>query len=327
MKILGTSIYFPKHRFDAAATAAKLGADAAWIEQASGVRERFFAIDETASAMGAKAAHQALAAAGLEPRDVDAIVGVSGTAEQAIPCTAALIQRAMGLGDSGIPAFDVNSTCLSFVVGLGLVADAIAAGRYRRVLMIASERASAGIDWSDKESACLIGDGAAAVVVGAKEPGDRSKLVCSRLETYASGADLCRIEGGGSKHHPRIYAEDTAHLFHFQMNGRAVFKLAAQMLPDFVGRLLAPAKLRMSDIALVIPHQASGAALELVRRRLDLEDERFLQVIASRGNTVGASIPMALHTAIETGRLQRGQSCLLLGTSAGFSVGGLVFVY
>ena len=329
--IRSTGRYVPPTVVTAAARDRKLQLPAGTVARESGVLERRWAQGEPASSMGAKAAQAALAAAGLRPGDVDVIVGASGTAEQAIPGNAALIQRALGLQDSGIPAFDVGSTCLSFLTALDVVASLVETGRYRRALVVSADVASVGLDWRARESAMILGDGAAAAIVEAATPDAPGEILACELATWSAGADLTRIRGGGSGHHPREHAGDLASYADefclFEMDGRAVFKRSAATLPPFLEGMLAKAGLRLDAIDLVIPHQASPGALELMRRRLGLAPERWMTIAQDLGNTVAASIPLALDAAIAQGRLRRGDTALLLGTSAGFSVGALAFRY
>lgn len=331
VRIVSTGKYLPPNPVTGADLEARMGLEPGWVERRSGVAVRYFAEGETASQMGAKAAERALAAAGLAYEDLDAIVGASGTQEQAIPCGAALVQRALGKGGSGTPAFDVNSTCLSFVTALDTVSYLVAAGRYRRVLLVSSEIASVALDWRERESATILGDGAAAVIVERAGPEDPARIVCARMETLGDHAELTQTRGGGTKHHPRGFAGDLAAYCEeyclFEMDGKGVFKLSASVLPGFVARALADGGLTMDDLDLVIPHQASPAALWLMQRRLGVPAEKWMVIAHDHGNTVAASIPLALHEAVAQGRLRRGMRVMLLGTSAGFSMGALVLDY
>jgi 3-oxoacyl-[acyl-carrier-protein] synthase-3 len=331
VKILGTGRYLPTNAISAAELGARLGLEQGWVESRSGVLTRYFVQDETSSHMGAMAAEAALRDAGLDFADIDCLICTSGAPEQVIPCTAALIQKALGQADSGVPCFDVNSTCLSFLTGLDTLSYLVAAGRYRRVLIVAPEIASVALNWQDRESATIFGDAAAAVIIGQAGPDEASCILASRQETYSSGAHLTQARGGGTKHHPRQYPGTleayTDEYCLFEMDGKAVFKLSAQVLPGFVERTLGPVGLTLDDIDLVVPHQASMTALGLVQRRLGLSDERWMVIAPEFGNTIAASIPLALHEAIQRGRARRGDKLLLLGTSAGFSVGALALVY
>lgn len=326
VKILSTGKYLPKQKVTAQALAEKIGVSRDWIEKKSGVMVRYFVADETASQMGAYAAKEALDAANLSIQNIDCIVCASTVPEQGIPCTAVLIQRHLGLGGSGIPAFDINATCLSFVTALDTLSYLIDAGRYNRVLLVSSEMATIALNWADHESCTLFGDGAAAVIVEKSAPGDASAILTSRIETYSDGSEFSRCLGGGSKHHPREYAAHPDY-FLFEMDGRAVYRMASKILPDFVQRLFRPLGLTMADMQLVIPHQANLMAMRLISKQLQIPPEALMVIAHNHGNTMAASMPMALHEAIGQGKLRRGDRTLLLGTAAGLAVGGMVLDY
>jgi 3-oxoacyl-[acyl-carrier-protein] synthase III len=325
--MLGIGTYLPQNIVSAEEINRRAGLSPGWTETHSGVLTRHFVADETASWMGARAVERALADAGLALHEVDCIVCTSGTMEQPIPCTAALIQEQLGAAARGIPSFDINSTCLSFLTGLDTLSYLVAAGRYQHVVLVASEIASLGLDWEDPESCSILGDGAAAVVIGQPDEQESSRILTARMETYAAGAHLAEIRGGGSALHGRHYTEATRDNYLFHMEGKAVFRMASEILPAFIERLFTPAKLAWADFDLVIPHQASLAALQLTRRRLGIPEERFLMHAEKVGNTIAASIPMGLFFAREQNRLHRGDRILLLGTSAGFSVGAVALEF
>lgn len=331
IRIRSLGRYLPARVVTAAELDERLGLPTGTVAAESGVLERRFVEDELASTMGARAAREALDRAGLTLEDCDLILGACGTPEQAIPCNAALIQRALGGERSGIPAFDVNATCLSFLAALDVASCLIAAGRHRRVLIVSSDIASVGLDWRARESAMILGDGAAAAVVEESPADDPGAIHASGMKTWSEGADLTRIRGGGSRHHPRHFEGSVSEYAEayctFEMDGRAVFKRSAAVLPPFVADVLADAGLTLDEMALVVPHQASPGALELVRRRLGLPPERWMTIAEEVGNTVAASLPLALEAAVRTGRVRRGEHMLLLGTSAGLSVGAMVLTF
>ncbi len=327
VKILGTGEYLPKQQITSAELDQRLGLPSGWSESASGVEVRHFVTDETASLMGALAAQQAMERAGVELEDIDCLISASGIMEQAIPCTASLILEHLGGADLNIPAYDINSTCLSFLTALDTLSYLVDAGRYRHILIVSSEVASVGLNWHNRETCVLFGDGAAAAVIGRTKPGEPSSIIDSRMETYSSGAHFCEIRGGGTGLHPRHYSDKTKEAFLFRMDGKAVFRKSAELMPGFMQRLLKPAQLSLDRIQLVIPHQASGSAMDLIRRRLSIEPDRFMTIIKNHGNTIAASLPMAIHAAIKEGRINRGDCIMLLGTSAGLSLGGMILVY
>ncbi|MBP3041584.1 beta-ketoacyl-ACP synthase III [Bacillaceae bacterium Marseille-Q3522] len=325
VKIQGIGTYLPKRIVPAAEIDQIIGAKTGWSEAKSGVKQRHFAVDETASFMGAEAAKKAVRDAGLTFEEIDCIVSGSGIMEQAIPCNAALIQEQLGLQHSGIPSFDVNSTCLGFVTALDMMSYVIESGRYKNVLLITSEISSVGINWKQKESSILFGDGAVAVVVSKSE--DNSGILASRMETYSAGAHLAEVRGGGTKMHPRNHTEETKTEFLFDMDGRAIFKMSSKLIANFMDHLFSEANLTMKDLNLVIPHQASAAAMKIIRRKLNIEESKFMTIIENYGNMISASIPMALYEAMKQGKIERGNKVMLVGTSAGLSIGGIILEY
>ncbi|WLR51151.1 beta-ketoacyl-ACP synthase III [Bacillus tianshenii] len=327
VKITATATYLPKRVVTSEEVDVRIGEKAGWSEKKSGVRTRHFADHETASEMGALAAIKALKKANLTYEDLDCIVCASGVPQQAIPCTAALVQEQLGKQMSGTPCFDVNATCLSFVTALDMMSYAIEANRYRRICIISSEIASAGLDWENKESAALFGDGAVAVIVERASDEDSSKIIHAKMETYSKGAHFTEIRGGGTMISPRHYDKADEKDFLFDMNGRAIFRLTSTLMTDYLDRLFAPVPYSLDDIELVIPHQASQMAMGIIRKKMGVPEERFMNIISTYGNTIAASIPMALHEAIETERIKRGDRILLLGTSAGLSIGGMILEY
>lgn len=330
VRILGTGMYLPKQVITAEDIDYKIGTSPGWVKKKSGVLQRRFVSDETASQMGAEAARGALQQASLELADIDCIVSASGTVEQAIPCTASLIYREMDAKHMGIPAFDLNATCLSFVAALDHLSYLITAGRYRHILLISTEIASVGLNWKQKESASLFGDGAVAVVIGPSNEHEQSGILAARMETYTQGATYTEIRGGGTKLHPRNY-ENKVDIddFLFDMDGEAVFKLTSKYILHFVNRLLASSseKVELIDVKLVIPHQASMMAMKLIQKRLKIKREQLMIFAHEYGNMIAASIPLGLHLAISSQQIQRGDRLLLIGTSAGLSFGGVLLDY
>lgn len=317
--ILGTGSYLPRERLDSEAVDARMGWAPGECAARYGIAARHVAAaDETTSYMAARAAERALDMAGLRPADLDLILGACGVMEQPIPSTAVLVQDRLGLGASGVPAYDVNATCLSFLQALDLAALKIAAGEARRVLVFSSDIASVGLDWTRPEAAAIFGDGAAAVVV---EAGDGA-LLARGFETYAEGRGACVLAAGGTRVNPArgIAGGDDR----FRMDGAQAFRVASRRLPGFLGRLLARAGVERGAIDCVLPHQASAHALRHAARALGLGRDRVVDIFARTGNQIAASIPTTLDHAVRSGRLRRGRTALLLGTSAGISLGGAV---
>ncbi|MDN4494846.1 beta-ketoacyl-ACP synthase III [Ureibacillus aquaedulcis] len=326
VKIIGTGKYLPNKKVFAHELDELLGVKKGWVEQKSGVALRSFVGNETASQMAAHAASEAINEAGIHKEEIDCIVSVSGTMEQPIPCNAALVQKQLGLSESKIPCFDINSTCLSFVTGFDTISYLVHSGRYNNVLLVSSEIASVGLNWEAKENAILFGDGAAAAILTKTPENGNSKVLAGHMETFSDGAHYTEIRGGGTRLHPNNQnAVETDFLF--DMNGKSIFKLSSRNIGDFVDTLLAFSDCTMDDINLVVPHQASGMAMRILRKKLGIAEAKFMNIIHNHGNTIASSIPMALHEAIVQNKVQRGSKIMLLGTSAGLSIGGIVFEY
>ena len=336
VRVLGSATRLPRTAVASTAVDARLGLAPGTTARRHGVERRYVAdVDERASALGAGAARAALDAAGLAPDALDAIVSATSVGERALPCTAALIQRELGLGRQAVAAFDVDASCLSFVVALELVAGAIALGRHGTVLICAAELPSVGIDPDDPVTAGLFGDGAAAVVVGRADAGSAdenpadgpSALLASAIATFAEHADCCTLPGGGTAN--RWEGDLGAYLAatRFRMDGPALYRAVSRRIGPFVDALLERAGIDRAGVDLVVPHQGSARALSGLSRRLGFAPERVVDVLAERGNQVAASLPTALHLAIGSGRLSRGDVALLIGTGAGVSIGGAVLRY
>ena len=326
-QVLGTGEYIPGRRVSSEEFDRRWGKPIGWTFERTGVAERAFVAEgEDVVAMGAAAARLALDSANIKDTELDAIIAVGSVPVQAIPCTAVFLQRALNLAGSGIPAFDVNATCLGFLAALDLVAQSIATGRYRTVLIVASELASAGLNWDDSSTAGLFGDGAAAVVVGVPRK-DGAVLLASHLQTYSEGADFCQVRAGGTRLHPRQHPDQFLAGTFFEMSGRATYKLAAELLPGFLSTLLERSGVRAGDVDVWIPHQASGLAIGHLQAALSIPAGRLVLTLETHGNQISASLPVALHHGIASGRVRPGDVVALIGTGAGLSLGGAILRY
>lgn len=325
VRIAGTGHYLPARIVTSEELEARAGLPPGWIERHNGVLERRWVSTETNASMAAEASRQALVAADLRLSDVDLILNCSGTQEQAIPDGAALLQRALGLGTSGIPCMSIHSTCLGFLSGLEVASSLLAVGRYRCVLLAAADIASCALDFDEPESATLLGDGAAAVVLVRAGPEEASRLHTIRIETYGDGAGLTEVRGGGSRRHPgNPESRVKDHLFH--MAGRELLRVVRRRMPPFLERVSPGLTRGLGSIDLVVPHQASLVGLRLLDA-FDWPREQVVRILEKVGNCVAASIPLALHDAIRHDRLRRGQRVLLLGTGAGISLGAAILTY
>lgn len=325
LKIIGLGRYLPARVVPSSELEKLCNLPAGWVERRNGVRERRWVTDETSSYMAAQAAREALDEAGLKPNQLSLILNASGTAEQAIPDTGALIQRQLGLGKSGIPAMTVHNTCLSFIAAMDVAANYLSSGRYKNILIASADVASCGINPKEPESASLVGDAAAAVVVTRSNDGDPSRLHHAHLKTYGDGAYLTAIMGGGSGRHPgKPNHKPEDDLFH--MDGPAVLRMVRTIGADFLDELYPGLSKSLVDIDVVVPHQASKVGL-LMLQRFGWPEAKIMSTLEWLGNCVAASIPSTLYQAVHDGKIQRGQKILMAGTGAGLSIGGLVLTY
>lgn len=328
IKIVATGAYIPRQAIDSSAIDDKMGKRTGWTKRMFGIDTRYFAEkEETTSYMATKAAEQALENAGMGIKDIDCIVSACGVMEQPIPSTAVLVQHKLGLGDSGIAAFDVNSTCLSFVTAFDLIANSITLGQYKNVLIVSSEVASSGLDWTQPEAAAIFGDGAAAVIVTKSADGESSSLFAGHMETYGDLNEVCRLESGGTRLAPSGGAQEFVDNAVFKMDGRQALKVSLTRMPSFLDTLFAKTDTSLDEINLIVPHQASAISLAAMQKRLRIDQGKLVNYFSQYGNQIAASIPHALHLAISDDRLKRGNRFLMVGTSAGISLGGLVLEY
>ena len=291
-----------------------------WIRERTGIQERRIAEDsQAASDLGVIAAQRALAQAGVSANEVDLIIVATATADMQFPSTACLIQERLGV--ENIPAFDVTAGCTGFIYALTIAAQFIANEFYRTVLVIGTEVLSKVTNWTDRETCILLADGAGAVVLRPAAPG--CGILSMKLGADGSGGKLLLLPAGGSRMPvtPELIEVNQNKL---HMNGKEVFMFAMKMLPEVTEQALALANLRKEDIDLIIPHQANIRIIEAAARRFDLPMEKFMVNLERYGNTSSASIPIAMHEALENGRIKSGDVVVLTGFGAGLTWGSIV---
>lgn len=327
IRVVSTGRYVPTRIVTAAEVDQKLGVESGWTDKHTGVRERRVEDTLTCAEMGARAAKEALSRAKLKVADIDLVINASASFDQPIPCGAVLLMEELG-ANHGAMAFDVNSTCASFLVALDTAsAMLMAGGRIRRALIVSSEKPNTSVNPKHPESYALFGDVAAACIIEL-DPAGKSQLMATRMEAYPEGRALCEMRAGGMKKPPSRWEEHEEDDKYFDMKGPALVKMSLKKLPAFVERLFAQGTgFTVSDLDWFVPHQASLPALEIVRRVLNVSPERYVITADRFGNNVAASLPLALDEIVSTGKLRRGQSVLLLGTAAGFSMAGTLLRY
>ena len=318
--IIGVGMYAPEKVLTNAELAGMLNVTEEWIETMSGIRERHIAApSQAASDLGAVAAQRALAQAGVSSDEVDLIIVSTSTPDMQFPSTACIIQERLGI--KNVPAFDLTAVCSGFVYALTVGAQFIANEFYRTVLVIGTEAVSRVINWSDKDTCMLIGDGAGAVVLRQVPSG--YGVLSAKLGADGSGASFMMVPAGGSRKPPTAEVIEKK-MNKIQMNGQEVFKFAMKKLPEVTEQALELANLHTEDLKLIIPHQANRRIIEAAARRMDLPLEKFMVNVERYGNTSSATIPIALHEALETGRIESGDLIALTGFGGGLAWGSLI---
>ncbi|MBN8500023.1 MAG: hypothetical protein J0M19_02590 [Sphingomonadales bacterium] len=322
--ITGWGAYRPRRAVASLELDERHGRTPGWTEAEFGISARHVAgPDETTSMMAAVAAQQALDRADWGGRLPDVIIGGCGVMEQPIPSTAVLVQERLGLGRSGIPCFDVNQTCLSFMTALDLAAMGLRTGRWQRALVFASDIASAGLDPDDPKTRSIFGDGAAAVAIEAVDD-ERRGLLAAANTTYGVHYALAQLRAGGTGLRVSEGYDALVSGSHFEMDAFGIFKAAAKALPGVIDSALKDAGIIKDDLDCVICHQASAPGVEHVKRLFAPHSQRVIDLFATTGNQIAASIPSMLAHALESGRARPGDLVLLLGTAAGISASAMV---
>lgn len=298
------------------------------LEGVTGVRARHFCSGESQIDLAREAALKALDEARLAPSAIDLVISASGIPYQTLPGTAPLLQRELGIADGAAAAYDINSTCLSFLTGLEHAARMIAAGQHTCALVVSSEVASRALPWQQQpDVAALFGDGAAAFVVAKATDTKGAKLAAALTRTYPSAYAACEIGAGGTRFNFHTQFESFASHALFRMDGKALFKVTFRYFEAFVDDLLARANWRKSDVDLVIPHQASPHALSHLASHIGFAPGKLIDVTRTYGNQIAASIPTAFDVARKSQRITHGTRVLLLGTAAGVSFGGMALEF
>ncbi len=291
-----------------------------WIVSRTGIRERRIASEEqTSASLAAEAALAALQVAGLKPADVDLIIVSTSSPEHTFPATACLVQDRIGANNAG--AFDLSAACSGFIFGLHLASQSIRTGDIRNAIVIGTETLSRLVDWKDRNTCILFGDGAGAFVLQAAE--EPAGILTGVMRSDGSGADLLSLPAGGSRH-PISQKVIDAGLHYIQMNGREVFRFAARVMNQATEEVIQKAGLKLDDIQWIIPHQANLRIIEAAARGLKYPMERCVINLDRYGNTSTASIPLATVEAIQDGRLKAGDQVVFVGFGAGLTWGAVL---
>ncbi len=316
-RITGTGSYLPGDAVSNTELAAR-GIDTSdeWIVTRTGIRSRHLApVGTTASQLGCEAARRALEMAGVEATALDLIIVATSTPDFIFPSTACLIQAQ--LGNKGATAFDVQAVCAGFAYALGIAEKFIRSGSHKRALVIGAEVFSRILDWQDRGTCVLFGDGAGAVVLEAAEtPG----ILATAMHADGSYAGILNVPGQISR------GQVTGDPF-LRMDGQAVFKFAVRVLAEVAQEVCAAAEMDSADIDWLIPHQANLRIIDATGRKLGIAPEKVVVTVDRHGNTSAASVPLALDEAVRDGRIQRGQKVLLEGIGGGFAWGAALLEF
>lgn len=297
----------------------------AWITERTGIRARHIAApDQAASDLAVLASRRALAAANLQPTDIQALVCATGTGDHVMPSTACVTQAKLGCRP--VMAFDVSAACSGFIYALSVADAFVRAGQFERVLVVGAEVLSRFTDYQDRGTSILFGDGAGAVVVGRAPAGESSAILSQHFVADGAQADMLGVPAGGSRF--PTTAETLAERKHYlQMRGREVFKSAVRTMSECCVKALALAGLPASAIDWMIPHQANLRIISTINDYLHLAPERVVVNIDRTGNTSSASIPIAFDEAIRDGRITRGQNVLMTAFGSGITSGAVLLKY
>jgi 3-oxoacyl-[acyl-carrier-protein] synthase III len=291
-----------------------------WITSRTGIRERRIASEnDTTASLATEAALKALAVANLKPVAVELIIVATSTPEYIFPATACIVQDRLGATRAG--AFDLSAACSGFIYAVNVASMAIRDGSIHNALVIGSETLSRVINWEDRNTCVLFGDGAGAFVLQANQ--ERGGVLTATMRSDGSGGELLIIPGGGSVN-PTSLASVHAGLQYVQMNGREVYRFATRVMSQATQDVVSKAKLKMDDIKLIIPHQANTRIIEAAARGLNIDMDRCFVNLDRYGNTSTASIPIATCEALQQGRVLPGDHIVMVGFGAGLTWGAIL---
>ena len=319
-RITGTGSYLPGKILTNADLEKMVDTDDEWIVTRTGIRERHIAADgEATSDLAFHAAVEALDAAGLDPAEIDLVIVATTTPDYPFPSTAALLQARLGADKAA--AFDIQAVCTGFIYALSTADQFIRSGMYSKILVVGAEVLSRLIDWTDRTTCILFGDGAGAVVLEADE--SERGIISSHLHADGSQYDLLYVPGGGSREPLSGELLDSGRQF-ISMKGNEVFRVAVNALEGTVLEALEVNNLKPQDIDLLVPHQANIRIINATGKKLGLSNDKVMITVDRHGNTSSASIPLALCEAVKENRVKDGSLLLLEAFGGGFSWGSVL---
>lgn len=317
--IAGTGGYLPERVMTNLELESMVDTSDEWIQSRTGIKQRHIAAEnEFTLDLAENASHQAIANAGIKHSDIDLIVVATTTPDRVFPSTACLLQSKLDV--HGCPAFDVQAVCTGFVYALGVADKFIKTGAARTALVVGAETFSRIIDWTDRNTCVLFGDGAGAVVLTASdEPG----IFSTHLHADGDYAELLHVPSGVSNNLAAVQAGRA----YVEMAGSEVFKMAVNTLGRIADETLEANNMQKSDLDWLVPHQANMRIIKATAKKLKLPMEKVILAVAEQGNTSAASIPLALHAGVSDGRIKRGETLIIEGFGGGFTWGSALLRY
>ncbi len=318
-RIAGTGSYLPAKILTNADLEKMVDTSSDWIVERTGIRERHIAADnETTCDLAEQAARRAIEAAGLAAVDIDLIIVATTTPDRIFPSTACLLQDRLAI--HGCAAFDLQAVCTGFVYALGVADKFVRSGSAKHALVVGAETLSRIVDWTDRGTCVLFGDGAGAVVISAdSKPG----IINSHLHADGQYKELLTVPAGISKGYDKVQSNKAF----MQMQGNEVFKVAVNTLGRIVDETLEKNSLKKTDIDWLVPHQANMRIISATARKLDMSMDHVVVTVDRHGNTSAASIPLAFDEAVRDGRIQRGETILMEAFGGGFTWGSVLLKY
>jgi 3-oxoacyl-[acyl-carrier-protein] synthase-3 len=325
IKIIAMGTYFPKQIVSSEIETSN-GIPLGWSERYSGVQSRHHVSHETNGYMGARAAEKALDKAKMGLQDIDMLISAGGTYDYPLPNQASVIKHELKDGRKhDFPAIDIDSTCLSFVAALDFAARMLDVNGMKTIMIVSSEIASKGLNSDNWETTTLFGDAAAAAIVTI-DPDSDSLYIKGGQKTYTEGVFDTIIEGGGNVKFFKDNPYDKE-IHSFKMKGKSLLRLAKKKIPLFMNSFFEDLPLKLEDVKAIIPHQASKMGMHIFKSLYDFEEGQVKESLSTHGNCIAASIPLTLSQSIDSGDIQRGDTCILCGTSAGFAIGAVLLKY
>ncbi len=322
VKVLGTGSYTPEKVITNDDLSNTIETSDEWIVQRTGIKARHVVAEgESTSDMAVNAARKALEMSNMTPEEIDIIIVATSTPDFHIPSTAPIVQNKLGCRT--IPAFDINSVCAGFAYAFVTATSMLSSGLYKNCLVIGSDTYSKILNWSDRNTCVLFGDGAGAVVLQRDENG--GKILSHEFGADGSGENYIKIPVGGARKPLHEYEFYDKNDFYFQMTGKKVYEFTITTIPNCATNVMQKAGLAPDELDLVVLHQANIRIIDAVAKRLGVDRERFFVNVEKYGNTSAASIPIALDEANRAGRIKDGDKILMLGFGGGLSWGGFIF--